>query len=43
MIDSGFIGMVFNKFLAFSGFMGMVFCKNSFIGALFWHLRILWV
>ena len=23
-----------------SGFMGIVFCKNSYIGELFWHFRI---
>ena len=40
MIDSGFMGVVFNNFFAFSGFMGIVFCKNSFIGEPFWHFRI---
>ena len=32
--------MVFNNFFAFSGFMSIVFCKNSFIGELFWHFWI---
>ena len=39
MIESGFIGMVFNNF-ASSGFMGIVFYQNSFIGELFRHSRI---
>ena len=35
MIDSGFMGMVFNNFFAFSGVMGMIFRKFSrFIGIL---------
>ena len=33
-------GYGFQQFFAFSGFMGIVFCKNSFIGELFWHFRI---
>ena len=40
MIESGLVGMVFKSFFAFSGFMGIVFCKNSFIGELFWHFQI---
>ena len=40
MIESGFTGMVFNKFFAFSAFMGWFFCKNSLISELFWHFRI---
>ena len=40
MIDSGFMGMVFKKFWAFSGFMDIVFYKNSLIGELFWHFQI---
>ena len=40
MIDSGFMGMVFNNFFVFAGVMGIVFCKNSSIGELFWHFRI---
>ena len=30
----------FQQLLASSGFMGIVFCKNSFIGELFWHFWI---
>ena len=40
MIVSGFMGMVFNNFLASSGFMGIAFYQNSVIGELFWHSRI---
>ena len=35
MIESGFMGMVFNIFFAFSGVMGIVFYQNSFIDELF--------
>ena len=32
MIDSGFMGMVFNNFLHFPDLcMGIVFCKNSLV------------
>ena len=34
------MGMVFNNFLHFFRFIGIVFCKNSFIGELFWYFRI---
>ena len=30
----------FQQLFTFSKFMGMIFCKNSFIGELFEHLRI---
>ena len=40
MLDSGFMGMVFNKFFAFSEFMGIVFSENSFISEICWHFRI---
>ena len=40
MTESGFLGMVFNNFFAFSGFMGTVFCRNSSIDELFSHFRI---
>ena len=33
-------GYSYQQFFAFSGSMGIAFCKNSFIGELFWHFRI---
>ena len=40
MIDSMIYGYGFQQVFCISGFMGIVFCKNSFIGELFWHFRI---
>ena len=39
MIESGFMGMVFQIFLHFPDLWVQFFCKNSSIGELFWHFR----